>query len=137
MYMHNSTAKCYSLHQRFESSSNTIKVINIINILWPSMSFWNELQSSVRNYFSSEYILSKEILSKFNNVHPHHFHWFLCFLIFQGDEHDEKAKVAYQALMKFGLYRPTTPEYETFQHEVERRQNEEYNWTRPPGDDVG
>ena len=54
----------------------------------------------------------------------------------QGDEHDEAARIAYQALMIFGLYRPTTPAYEAFQAEVERRQKEEYNWTRPPGDDV-
>ncbi|XP_072020467.1 atrial natriuretic peptide receptor 1-like [Amphiura filiformis] len=79
---------------------------------------------------SGEYTMLTVQLFSGNDWHAGDYGWQ------QGDEHDEAARIAYQALMTFGLYRPTTPEYEAFQQEVERRQKEEYNWTRPPGDDV-
>ncbi|XP_072028687.1 atrial natriuretic peptide receptor 1-like [Amphiura filiformis] len=53
----------------------------------------------------------------------------------QGDGRDEDAKFAYQALMTFHLYEPTTEEYLNFQEEIRRRQKDEFNWTRPEGDD--
>ena len=57
-------------------------------------------------------------------------------VLLQNDERDEDAKYAYQALMTFHLYEPTTQEYQDFQKEIRRRQKEEFNWTRPEGDDV-
>ena len=58
------------------------------------------------------------------------------YLRLKGDEHDKDAKYAYQALMTVHLYDPSTEEYVNFQHDLRKRQQEEYNWTRPEGDDV-
>ena len=49
---------------------------------------------------------------------------------------DDDAKFAYQALLTFHLYEPTTQKYLGFLDEVKRRQREEFNWTRAEGDDV-
>ena len=54
----------------------------------------------------------------------------------KGDGRDEDAKVAYQALMNFKLYEPESEQFREFQREYTLRQQRDYNFTRPPGDDV-
>ena len=54
----------------------------------------------------------------------------------QGDNLDEKVRVAYDALLHFRLFEPTTIEYAKFDRQIAERQLEEYNWTRPEGDNV-
>eukprot|EP00057_Strongylocentrotus_purpuratus_P009404 XP_011663878.1 PREDICTED: atrial natriuretic peptide receptor 1-like isoform X2 [Strongylocentrotus purpuratus] len=52
----------------------------------------------------------------------------------QNDGRDEDAKKAYEALLTIRLYEPTTHEYKDFQKELERREQRDYNWTRPDPD---
>ncbi|KAJ8036322.1 Atrial natriuretic peptide receptor 2 [Holothuria leucospilota] len=48
----------------------------------------------------------------------------------QGDEYDEIAKEAYEALMTIGLFEPKTKEYFDFQDELRSREMQIYNRTR-------
>lgn len=58
--------------------------------------------------------------------------WFL-----KGDEYDEIAKEAYEALMTIGLFEPKTKEYFDFQDELRSREMQIYNRTRRFPTDVG
>ncbi len=50
-------------------------------------------------------------------------------MLSQNDEYDEKAKVAYEALMTFQIYEPDTEEYHSFQNNVKKRIKEDFNLT--------
>ncbi len=62
--------------------------------------------------------------------------YFVTSYLQQGDGQDEAAKKAYEALMTFHIYQPTTDEYVNFKREIREMRLAQFNWTMPPGEDV-
>ena len=47
----------------------------------------------------------------------------------RGDEDDEAAKQAYEALLRIALFEPNGPDYDEFSKQVKLRAEEEFNYT--------
>ena len=47
----------------------------------------------------------------------------------RGDEDDEAAKQAYEALLRIALFEPNGPDYDEFSKQVKLRAKEEFNYT--------
>lgn len=65
-------------------------------------------------FIAIEMIKNKKIFGEFN--------WYK-----QGDYRNREAKKMYESLMLITVRVPTAPEYATFQHEVIKRTNAEFN----------
>ena len=47
----------------------------------------------------------------------------------RGDGYDQKAKKAYEAMLKVALYQPNSTEFQEFSQNVKKRALEKYNFT--------